>query len=128
MKTTIFIDGQNFYKALQRKAEGARVDYDRLARWLCEFVKGEFAGAYYYVGTNENITDELERFLSGLEARPGYFVMRGRLATRRVHCRNCDVVSNIVIEKAVDVRLTVDMLHAAYHHTMECAILLSGDE
>ncbi len=31
MKVAIFIDGQNFYRSLQRFDETLRVDYDRLA-------------------------------------------------------------------------------------------------
>ena len=34
MKVSIFFDGQNFYRSLQRYDEALRVDYDRLAAWI----------------------------------------------------------------------------------------------
>ena len=40
MKVCIFIDGQNFYRSLQRYDESLRVDYDRLAAWITQAVGG----------------------------------------------------------------------------------------
>src|SRR3972149_366650 len=53
MKVSVFIDGQNFYRSLQRFDDSLRVDYDRLASWITQTVGGPaaiFAGACHYVG------------------------------------------------------------------------------
>ena len=36
MKVSVFFDGQNFYRSLQRYDESLRVDYDRLAAWITQ--------------------------------------------------------------------------------------------
>src|SRR4029453_15825833 len=40
MKVSVFFDGQNFYRSLQRFDESLRVDYDRLAAWITQAVGG----------------------------------------------------------------------------------------
>ena len=68
MKVYIFIDGQNFYRALQRYDETLRVDYDRLAAWITQAVGGPsafFGGAYYYVGVSPDAPPQVEGFLKG---------------------------------------------------------------
>ena len=50
MKVSVFFDGQNFYRSLQRYDESLRVDYDRLAAWITQAVGGPgaiFGGAHY---------------------------------------------------------------------------------
>src|SRR5256885_102037 len=79
MKVSVFFDGQNFYRSLQRYDESLRVDYDRLATWITQAVGGSsaiFAGAHYYVGVSADAPPLVEGFLKGLELRPGYFVQR----------------------------------------------------
>jgi len=79
MKVSVFFDGQNFYRSLQRFDESLRVDYDRLAAWITQAVGGPgaiFAGAHYYVGVSADAPPLVEGFLKGLELRPGYFVKR----------------------------------------------------
>ena len=47
MKVSVFFDGQNFYRSLQRYDESLRVDYDRLAAWITQAAGGPgaiFAG------------------------------------------------------------------------------------
>src|SRR5262249_56473927 len=81
MKVSVFFDGQNFYRSLQRYDESLRVDYDRLAAWITQAVGGAsaiFAGAHYYVGVSSDAPPLVEGFLKGLELRPGYFVKRER--------------------------------------------------
>ena len=43
MKVSVFFDGQNFYRSLQRYDESLRVDYDRLAAWITQAVGGASA-------------------------------------------------------------------------------------
>src|SRR5438093_184314 len=74
MKVSVFFDGQNFYRSLQRYDESLRVDYDRLAAWITQAVGGPgaiFAGAHYYVGVSADAPPLVEGFLKGLEPRSG---------------------------------------------------------
>src|SRR3990172_2171408 len=92
MKVSIFIDGANFYRSLQRFDESLRVDYDRLASWITQAVGGPaaiFAGAYYYVGVSADAPPLVEGFLKGLELRPGYFVRRELRVRRTGRCSVC---------------------------------------
>src|SRR5438445_575931 len=64
MKVSVFFDGQNFYRSLQRYDESLRVDYDRLAAWITQAVGGPgaiFAGAHYYVGVSADAPPPFER-------------------------------------------------------------------
>src|SRR2546426_47171 len=59
MKVSVFFDGQNFYRSLQRYDESLRVDYDRLATWITQAVGGPsaiFAGADVFVRAGEGVT------------------------------------------------------------------------
>jgi uncharacterized LabA/DUF88 family protein len=112
MRVSIFFDGQDFYRSLQRFDETLRVDYDRLARWIVEAAGGAsatFAGAYYYVGVAADAPAQVAGFLRGLELRPGYFVKR------EPH------------EKRVDTRLVADLVHYAANDAYDAAVLVSGD-
>jgi len=92
MKVSVFFDGQNFYRSLQRYDETLRVDYDRLAAWITQAVGGTsaiFAGAHYYVGVSADAPPLVEGFLKGLELRPGYFVKRELRVRRSGRCPAC---------------------------------------
>ena len=92
MKVYIFIDGQNFYRSLQRYDETLRVDYDRLATWITHAVGGAsafFGGAYYYVGISADAPPQVEGFLKGLELRQGYYVRREPRKRRTGRCTSC---------------------------------------
>ena len=92
MKVSVFFDGQNFYRSLQRYDESLRVDYDRLAAWITQAAGGPgaiFAGAHYYVGVSSDAPPLVEGFLKGLELRPGYFVKRELRVRRSGRCPAC---------------------------------------
>src|SRR5437867_11417278 len=89
MKVSVFFDGQNFYRSLQRYDESLRVDYDRLAAWITQAAGGPtaiFAGAQYYVGVSADAPPLVEGCLKGLELRPGYFVKRELRVLRSARC------------------------------------------
>ncbi len=129
MRVGLFFDGTNFYRGLEAVRPGLEVDYERLAAWLVERVGGTSArlgGAWYYTGLADQST--LERFLSGLERRRGYFVRRFPVAERSTHCAHCGQESSVRIEKQVDTSLVVDMMRAAMVGQLDALVLLSGDE
>jgi uncharacterized LabA/DUF88 family protein len=131
MKVYIFIDGQNFYRALQRYDETLRVDYDRLAAWITQAVGGSsafFGGAYYYVGVSADAPPQVEGFLKGLELRQGYYVRREPRKRRTGRCPACGVEYDYTTEKRVDSRMVAELIHFAANGTYDAAVLLSGDD
>jgi uncharacterized LabA/DUF88 family protein len=131
MKVYIFIDGQNFYRALQRYDETLRVDYDRLATWITQAVGGPsafFGGAYYYVGVSSDAPPQVENFLKGLELRQGYYVRREPRKRRTGRCPACGADYDYTTEKRVDSRMVAELIHFAANGTYDAAVLLSGDD
>ncbi|OGK82757.1 MAG: hypothetical protein A2W08_01260 [Candidatus Rokubacteria bacterium RBG_16_73_20] len=131
MKVSVFIDGQNFYRSLQRFDDSLRVDYDRLASWITQTVGGPaaiFAGAYYYVGVSADAPPLVEGFLKGLELRPGYFVRRELRVKRTGRCSVCGGDNEYTTEKRVDTRLVADLIHYAAIGAFDAAVLVSGDD
>lgn len=131
MKISIFFDGQNFYRSLQRFDDTLRVDYDRLAAWITQAVGGPgavFGGAYYYVGVSADVPQVVEGFLKGLELRPGYFVKRDKRVRRSVRCPACGADNEYTTEKRVDTRLVADLIHYAANGAYDAAVLVSGDD
>lgn len=129
MRVKLFIDGQNFFRSLQRVNQSARIDYDALARFAVSQVNGSrFAGAHYYIGIRANLPDTVQRFLYGLELRPGYFVTYESLVSRIHTCIKCNHTSESFVEKSVDTRLSIDMVRFAALHAFDIAVLFAGDE
>ncbi|PYN71567.1 MAG: hypothetical protein DMD96_35740 [Candidatus Rokuibacteriota bacterium] len=131
MKVSVFFDGQNFYRSLQRYDESLRVDYDRLATWITQAVGGSsaiFAGAHYYVGVSADAPPLVEGFLKGLELRPGYFVKRELRVRRSGRCPACGAEYEYTTEKRVDTRLVADLIHYAAISAFDAAVLISGDD
>jgi uncharacterized LabA/DUF88 family protein len=131
MKVYIFIDGQNFYRSLQRYDETLRVDYDRLAAWITQAVGGPsafFGGAYYYVGVSADAPPQVEGFLKGLELRQGYYVRREPRKRRTGRCPACGVEYEYTTEKRVDSRMVAELIHFAANNTYDAAVLVSGDD
>src|SRR5207245_564760 len=131
MKVSVFFDGQNFYRSLQRYDESLRVDYDRLAAWITQAVGGPgaiFAGAHYYVGVSADAPPLVEGFLKGLELRPGYFVKRELRVRRSGRCPACSADYEYTTEKRVDTRLVADIIQYAAIGAFDAAVLVSGDD
>src|SRR3989442_2708772 len=131
MKVSIFFDGQNFYRSLQRYDEPVRVDYDRLPAWITHAVGGGsaiFGGAYYYVGLSADAPPLVEGFLKGLELRPGYFVKREPRVRRTGRCPACGGDYEYTTEKRVDTRLVAHIIQYAAIGAFDVAVLVSGDD
>src|SRR3989475_8802623 len=131
MKVSIFFDGQNFYRSLQRYDEALRVDYDRLAAWITHAVGGGsaiFGGAYCCVGLAAEAPPLVAGFLKGRELRPGYFVKREPRVRRTGRCPACGGDYEYTTEKRVDTRLVADIIQYAAIGAFDVAVLVSGDD
>ena len=129
MRVALFFDGANFYRGLEATASSVELDYQQLAAWLVERVGGPHArlvAARYYTGLADQ--PGLDRFLSGLELRTGFFVARQPVGTREVSCPHCGQDFQQRTEKRVDTRIVADMIVLAQAGAYEQAVLLSGDD
>lgn len=129
MRVALFFDGPNFYRSMEVVRADLEVDYERLADWLVTRVGGpqaELIGAWYHTGLSDQPL--LDRFLRGLELRPGYYVRRHRVVERSTTCPRCGESSQGRVEKGVDTAIAVDMVRMTARGILDRAVLLSGDE
>lgn len=129
MRVSLFFDGSNFFHGMEARTQGVELDYEALASWLVARVGGvgaSLASATYYTGTADQ--PGLDRFLSGLELCPGYFVSRQPVARRLVECPSCRAEQEVRSEKRVDTQIVADMIRLAYAGAYDRAVLLSGDD
>ncbi len=134
MKVALFFDGKNFYRSWREKADGRRVDFTRLSRWLMDRVDARHLwGAHYYTGIEIGSAAEsdaqrnLSRFLNDLEVLPGYFVYRFPRRARSGTCANCGAETRFSLEKEVDTTMVADMLRLAAVNAFDVMVLISGD-
>jgi len=71
MKVSLFFDGKNFYSGWRDTGDERRIDFVKLADWICKKVGGRFIGASYYT---EEGPENLSSFLDMLSHQRGYFV------------------------------------------------------
>lgn len=132
MRVALFIDGNNYYRALRDFDQTLEIDMDRLAGWLTRAAGGRlarFVGAYYYTGVHDGPGDlPLNGFLSSLETMTGYFVRREPRVRRSSTCKSCGKQQDYFTEKRVDTRLVAEMLQLAAVGAYDVACLLSGDD
>ncbi|MEC8276969.1 MAG: NYN domain-containing protein [Myxococcota bacterium] len=128
MRVALFFDGNNFYRTMEAAVGNIELDYDSLAKWVVHQVagqSGQFVGAYYYTGVDHS--PALDRFLSGLELRHGYFVRREAVVERKQTCPHCNHESIQHVEKRVDTRMVAEMVRLAATNAFDCAVVFSGD-
>jgi len=129
MRVALFFDGTNFYRGLEAAAADVELDYEQLANWLVARVGGpsaQLVTARYYTGLGDQ--PSLDRFLTGLEQRTGFFVSRLPIGRRDVVCPQCGEAFVQRVEKRVDTLIVADMIVMAQAGAFEQAVLLSGDD
>ena len=119
-RVAVFIDGSNLYRCLKDEFGTSRIDLGRLAHTLVG--SRSLVRAYYYNATvHKDYSEEMHRkqqaFFEKLRNLPYFQVRLGRLEPR----------GNIVVEKGVDVLLSVDMVRYACENVYDTAVLVSGD-
>ena len=75
MRVALFIDGIHFYRSFGQSQH--EIDYDALAKWVVNKItpnNAVFVGGYYYTYDLEQ--SSLQRFLTGLSNRTGFFVQK----------------------------------------------------
>lgn len=134
MKVALFFDGKNFYRSWREKADGRRVDFSKLSKWVMDRVDATHLwGAHYYTGIEIGSAAEsdaqrnLSRFLNDLEVLPGYFVYRFPRRARSGTCPNCGAETRFSLEKEVDTTMVADMLRLAAVNAFDVMVLISGD-
>ena len=128
MRIALFFDGNNFYRSLRSQYSDIELDYERLSLWTTKKIdkNAHFVGAYYYTGFSEQ--SGLDRFLSGLELRQGFFVRREPVVDRKSECPECGAAIHHRIEKRVDTRLVAEIVKMAAMDSFDKAVVFSGDE
>lgn len=120
-RVMIFIDGSNFYHNLKGFLGRADLDYYRFSQKL---VNGrQLVRTYYYNCPLNQKSDpegykQQQRFFAALNNTDYLEVILGRLQRKN---------DGRAIEKGVDVKLAVHVLHKAYLNQYDVAILVSGD-
>lgn len=120
-RVNIYIDGSNLYHGLKQNGYAPQLDF----RKFLEILTGSqrrLGRAYYYNAPmrqddGEDRWKAQQRFFEALQKVDYLTVCLGRLEQR----------GNSMIEKGLDVRISVDMLTHAFNNHYDEAILVSGD-
>ena len=127
-RTMVFIDGNNFEKAVENLfGSKRRVDYKKLADLVSDKTDSTLVRFYYYTAQGDhgseiyqktqNFIDVLNKKVDQCIAQAGYLAFRGE-----------DKDGNpIYVEKGTDIRIATDMLSLAYNNAYDIGILLSAD-
>lgn len=119
-RVVIFIDGSNFYHSLKDKYGRSSINFAKLAVQLAH--QRTLVRTYYYNASvlqadGEDRYRAQQRFFQGLRKLPYFDLRLGRLEKR----------GTTVVEKGIDVRISIDMLQQAYANVYDTAVLVSGD-
>lgn len=119
-RVVIFIDGSNFYHALDQNCGRADVDFTRFAQRLAG--ERRIVRIYYYnviqdISRNPEGYREQQKFLTSLYDTPYLEVKLGTTRQRE----------GVTVEKGVDVMLAVDVVNFGANHLYDTAIVVSGD-
>ncbi|MEZ4629804.1 MAG: NYN domain-containing protein [Deinococcales bacterium] len=117
----IFIDGSNLYNGMRDNLPSTRFNLQELIRQLS--VDKQHLRTYYY---NALLTEDYEsdlregqqRFFESLRRIPYVTVRLGRL-----HRRN----DGSLVEKGIDVAISVEALTLAYEDAFDAVLFISGD-
>lgn len=130
-KVGIFIDGAYLDKILQDEFGSPKLDYEKLAEWLC-FGIPPFRTYYYHClpyQSNPPTHEERERFskrqkfYNTLAKLPRYEVRYGQLEYRGKKSDG----TPIFVQKRVDILLGVDLVLLAVKQRITHATILAGD-
>jgi len=110
----VFVDGSNFYKNLKNVGikKGA-LDYGRFSLRLLQ--DRNWIGTFFYTAPVNPKAKPFDakmqqKFFSRLRTTKNVTLKLGRLEPRSEKCEKCGDTTHIVIEKRVDVLLTIDMI------------------
>jgi uncharacterized LabA/DUF88 family protein len=120
-RVAVFIDGSNLYNGMRENLENTRVNLKEL---ISQLSRGRVVIRTYYYNAplTEDYDDELRqgqnRFFESLRRIPYVTVRLGRLQRR---------TDGSLVEKGIDIALTVEALSLAYEDSFDIAVIVSGD-
>lgn len=130
-RAAVFVDGSNLYKNLRNVGiKKGKLDYGSLSRKLVQ--TRTWVGTYFY-GAPVRPEDEPEmarqqqRFFSYLEKTKNVILKLGVLEPRYEPCKICKKTIHFMVEKGVDVLISVDMISKALANEYDDAYLVSAD-
>lgn len=120
-RLAIFIDGSNLYNGMRENLEKTRVNLQSLVSQLSEGRR--LLRTYYYNAplTNDyqsELREGQQRFFESLTRIPYVTVRLGRLYKRN---------DGSLVEKGIDVALSVESLTLAHEDAYDIALIISGD-
>ncbi|MCX6804291.1 MAG: NYN domain-containing protein [Candidatus Diapherotrites archaeon] len=120
-RTMIFIDGSNFYHSLKKSFGVTNIDLEKFCAKISQGYSLERI-FYYTAPVNQHTHPEQyknqQKFFSKIKTIQNLQLFLGRLEKRQ---------NNKLIEKAVDVKLIVDLLMNAVNNAYDTAFLVSND-
>jgi uncharacterized LabA/DUF88 family protein len=136
-RTIAFIDGQNLYFGAKEAFGHSYPNYDipRLCRLICERRGWEFVRAQFYTGIPQFRDDEKWfRFWTAKLAVMGtrgvkVFSLPLRYRNQTVRLPDGRAFTFLVgQEKGIDIRIALDVVHAANHNECDVALVFSQDQ
>jgi len=123
-RAIVFIDGNNWYHNSKKFINLGNIDFRKLANFICSHFNFDLSGIRYY-NSIPDISDDKEvyhkhmKFLEGLK-KQGITVRTRKLKKIKK--------KNVVIEKGVDVLISVDMIRKTLvDNSCDVCVLISGD-
>lgn len=132
MNVAVLIEGRNFYAGCKRWAREDNVDFLKLRNLIKELTNGTITTLTYYMGvdhsghltveSNNRISDAIQQLQSA-----GYAVRTFPLRVRSVRCRECDDVTDEIVEKQVDSAIAVDAMNIVHAGKTDLFVLVTSD-
>jgi uncharacterized LabA/DUF88 family protein len=130
-RIAVFIDGGYLDHVLRDEFHGIKIDYEKFPKLLAN--NDNLLRTYYYhcepwqdnppTEEQSEFFSNAQRFHSALRKIPNFEVRLGRLASRG---RNQDG-KMIVVQKGVDIYLTVDFLRLSFQRSITKAFIVTND-
>lgn len=120
-RLAIFIDGSNLYNGMRDNLESTRVNLQALVAQISQ--NRRVVRTYYYnapltTDYQNELREGQQRFFESINRIPYVTLRLGRLYRRN---------DGTLVEKGIDVALTVECLTLAYENAYDNALIISGD-
>lgn len=130
MKSSIFIDGNNFYHGLKYIYRDSKKLIDFNFEKFCNFLANEsqIINIFYYNASldkneNQDKYESQQKFFEKLRKIPKFNLILCKLLKRKIKGKN----EYYYVLKEDDINMAVDMVEGACENKFDIAILVSGD-
>lgn len=130
-RAAVFIDGSNFYMNLRNVGiKKGNLDFAGFSQRLIG--SRDWVGTFFYIapvrpGERPKMAQEQQRFFSHLCKTKNVTLKLGVLEERFEECEECGSKTRSMIQKGIDVLLTVDMIAMAMQDKYDDGYLVSAD-